>query len=99
VHGKRRSTASLDVFVAESPAPHSRLGLIVPKLGRRIVDRNLLKRRLREIGRRELLPELEASGRHMDVLLRARGRAYASDFDALALEAKEAVEVLCSVGS
>lgn len=99
VHGKRRTTASLDVFVTDSPAPHSRLGLIVPKLGRRIVDRNLLKRRLREIGRRDLLPGLDASGKHKDVLLRARGRAYRADFDVLALEAKEALEVLCSVGS
>jgi len=97
--GKRKTTASLDVFVAPSPAPHSRLGLIVPKLGRRIVDRNLLKRRLREIGRRTILPALDASGEHVDVLIRARGRAYGADFDALVREAGEAVEGLCSSAS
>jgi ribonuclease P protein component len=99
VHGKRKSTGSLDVFVGDSPAPHPRLGLIVPKLGRRIVDRNLLKRRLREIGRRQLLPPLAASGRRVDVLIRARGRAYESDFDTLAREAEGAVEALCWAGS
>ena len=87
------------MFVADSPAPHSRLGLIVPKLGRRIVDRNLLKRRLREIGRRQLLPSLDASGRRLDVLIRARGRAYGADFETLAREAGVAVEGLCSPGS
>jgi ribonuclease P protein component len=73
--------------------------LIVPKLGRRIVDRNLLKRRLREIGRRQVLPGLDALGRHVDVLVRARGRAYDTEFDVLAREAIEAVEGLCSAGS
>jgi ribonuclease P protein component len=73
--------------------------LIVPKLGRRIVDRNLLKRRLREIARRPLLPGLDAAGRHVDVLIRARGRAYGADFETLAREAGSAVEGLCSVGS
>jgi ribonuclease P protein component len=73
--------------------------LIVPKLGRRIVDRNLLKRRLREIGRRRLLPDLEAAGRRVDVLIRARHGAYSADFGTLATEAGEALEGLCSVGS
>ena len=71
----------------------------MPKLGRRIVDRNLLKRRLREIGRRRLLPALDSAGRQVDVLIRARARAYGADFDTLAREAEEAVEGLCSRGS
>jgi ribonuclease P protein component len=94
--GERSRTACLDVFVATSPVSHSRLGLIVPKLGRRIVDRNLLKRRLREIGRRDLLPALDASGRPLDVLIRARGQAYRIGYSQLALEVREAVEGLCS---
>jgi len=98
-HGKRKTTARLDVFVADAPAPHSRLGLIVPKLGRRIVDRNLLKRRLREIGRRQVLPALDATGRPTDVLIRVRARAYGSDFETLAAEAMRAVEGLCSARS
>jgi len=94
--GKHTRTPSLEVFVAGAPGPRSRLGLIVPKHGRRIVDRNLLKRRLREIGRRQILPELDSSGRRADVLIRARGRAYGVDFESLAREVREAVEGLCS---
>jgi ribonuclease P protein component len=64
-----------------------------------VVDRNLLKRRLREIGRREILPGLDSGGIRSDVLIRARGRAYDVDFDSLAREVKEAVEGLCSDAS
>ena len=94
--GKRRTTPSLDVFVGGAPGSRSRLGLIVPKHGRRIVDRNLLKRRLREIGRRQILPDLDSKGRRADVLIRARWRAYGVDFESLAREVREAVEGLCS---
>ncbi|HET9949948.1 MAG TPA: ribonuclease P protein component [Longimicrobiales bacterium] len=97
--GARRRTRSLEVFCAAAPAGRSRIGLIVPRHGRRVVDRNLLKRRLREIARREILPALDARGRPTDVLIRARGRAYAEDFEALAREVREAVEALCSDGS
>jgi len=94
--GKRGRTACLDVFVATSPVSHSRLGLIVPKLGRRIVDRNLLKRRLREIARRDVLPLLDASGKPRDVLIRVRGEAYRAGYSRLAVELQEALERLCS---
>lgn len=86
------------MYVAASTAARSRFGLIVPKHGRRIVDRNLLKRRLREIGRREILPSLEGRG-HTDVLVRARTGAYELEFDALSRELKSAVEGLCSRAS
>jgi ribonuclease P protein component len=97
--GKRRRTAHVDVFVTGAPGERSRLGLIVPKHGRRIVDRNRLKRRLREIGRRHILPQLDDGGTSADVLIRARGRAYGADFESLAREVKEAVEGLCSDAS
>jgi ribonuclease P protein component len=94
--GKRQRTASFDVFAAPSAAARSRLGLIVPKHGRRIVDRNLLKRRLREIGRRRVLPWLDDRGAKTDLLIRARASAYAAGFDALSREVTEAVEALWS---
>jgi ribonuclease P protein component len=84
------------VYVDVSATARSRLGLIVPKHGRQIVDRNLLKRRLREIGRRQILPALDARGTRWDVLIRARRAAYAAEFDTLAREVLEAVEGLCS---
>jgi ribonuclease P protein component len=94
--GTRKTSAHLEVFLGTPPGPRSRLGLIVPKHGRRIVDRNLLRRRLREIGRREVLPALDACGRPTDVLIRARGKAYGAEFETLAREVKRAVEGVCS---
>ncbi len=89
----------MDVFFAASPASRSRLGLIVPKHGRTIVERNRLKRRLREIGRRSILPRLDATGVHADVLIRAGRRAYGASFARLATEIGSAVEDWCSRGS
>lgn len=94
--GKRRRTSSLDVFSTASPVSRSRLGLIVPKHGRRIVDRNLVKRRLREIGRREVLPRLDDAGVSLDVLVRARRSAYDTGFTELLDELLEVTEALCS---
>ena len=94
--GKRKRTALLEVFFAPSPASRSRLGLIVPKHGQQIVDRNRVKRRLREIGRREVLPGLDASGVSSDVLIRARRKAYGASYEELLHSVQEAVEALCS---
>lgn len=94
--GKRKKTSNVEVFFAASPASRSRLGLIVPKHGRKIVERNLLKRRLREIGRRSVLPVLDAAGVHADVLLRARRQGYGAAFGELEEEVRSAVEELCS---
>ena len=94
--GKRKRTTNVDVFFTPSPASHSRLGLIVPKHGRKIVERNRLKRRLREIGRREVLPVMDASSRRGDLLIRARRAAYDAEFGHLRLDVHEAVEALCS---
>jgi ribonuclease P protein component len=54
--------------------------VVVPKHRRRIVDRNRLRRRLREIGRTELLPRLRRDERALDVLIRARPEAYEAPF-------------------
>jgi ribonuclease P protein component len=97
--GKRKRTTNVDVFLAPSPASFSRLGVVVAKHGRRIVDRNLLKRRLREIGRRRVLPELGTRGAAVDVLIRARGKAYEAKFEELAHDVMRAVEELWSQSS
>jgi ribonuclease P protein component len=102
--GKRRKTRHLDVFVFASPVAHSRLGLIVPKPrrktspdGRRVhgasVQRNRLKRRLREIGRIELLPRLACGA---DILIRARPEAYGAPFDMLRSELIALEDWICS---
>jgi len=86
----------VDVFLAASPAARSRLGLIVPKHGNKIVKRNLVKRRLREVGRRIILPWLDGRGLRVDVLVRARRSAYDASFATLAAEVTNAVEGLWS---
>jgi ribonuclease P protein component len=92
--GKRKKTRMMDVFFDASPVSHSRLGLIVPKHGRTIVDRNRLRRRLREIGRRELLPRLEQRGDSIDVLLRVHRRAYGASFVELRQDIESTMEAL-----
>jgi ribonuclease P protein component len=99
VRGERKKTRHLDVYLGTSPVPHCRLGLIVPKHGKRIVDRNLVKRRLREIGRRVALPRLDAAGHRLDFLVRARRSAYDADFGTLESEITGVVEELCSRSS
>ena len=66
----------MDVFDSPSPAAHSRVGLVVPRHKRTVVDRNRLKRRLREVLRQDVLPELRNRGMVVDVLVRARREAY-----------------------
>jgi ribonuclease P protein component len=96
--GKRKRTRHLDVFVAASPVSHARLGLVVPKHRHNSVQRNLVKRRLREIGRTELLPGLAGCARPLDVMVRARAEAYDAPFGALLAELRGVVEELCSAG-
>ena len=94
--GKRKKTSHLDVFFLSSESPEPRVGLIVPKYRRRVVDRNLLKRRLREIGRREAIPRLRIAGTSFDLLIRARREAYGASFKQLNRELGDLVEELCS---
>jgi len=68
----------------------------VGKQGHRVVERNRLKRRLRELGRTRLLPALYDAGLAVDVLLRARREAYEASFRTLAREVEEITEMVCS---
>jgi len=56
----------------------------VPRHGNSAVDRNKLKRRLREIVRAELLSEAAP----VDIVIRARQEAYGAPFEALVTELK-----------
>ncbi len=94
--GKRRKTRHLDAFVSPSPAAFPRLGVVVPKHKHTIVERNLVRRRLREIGRTVVLPAQRNSGAALDVLVRARPDAYAATFGQLRDELATLVEELCS---
>lgn len=83
------------MFVAESPVLRVRLAVVVPKHGRKIVERNRLKRRLRESARLELLPRCLDRGVALDVLIRARPPAYEAGFQQLRDEIRGLAEVLC----
>ena len=94
--GKRARTAHLDVFFAASPVARPRIGVLVPKHRHEIVERNCLKRRLRELGRTRVLPALRSAGRNMDVMVRARAEAYGASFADLRDEVDLMTEELCS---
>ena len=94
--GRRTRTASLEVLVLASDGARARVGWVVPKLGRRIVDRNKLKRRLREIGRKRVLVCLREAGLAADVLVRARTPAYRASYGQLEAEVMAVVEGACS---
>ena len=94
--GSRKKTPSLDVFFLASSASCNRWGIIVPKHRHSIVERNRVKRRLREIGRTRVLPRLREQGLALDVLVRARREAYGVGFRKLSDEIRSMTEDLCS---
>lgn len=68
----------------------------MPKHRHTVVERNRVKRRLREILRRAVMPRLEAAGLNLDVLVRARREAYHASFAELAGELTRWTEKRCS---
>ena len=83
----------LDVRVTASPSLCARVGIIVPKYGHIIVDRNRLRRRLRELVRLRMLPALRLAP-PTDVLIRALPRSYSASFEMLEREMEGIVERL-----
>lgn len=71
-----------------SPLSHPRVGLVVPKRGRTAVDRNRVKRRLRELVRLHVLPELSG----VDLVIRVRDEAYDAAFADLHRDLLKAVQ-------
>jgi ribonuclease P protein component len=63
----------------DNPVGHPRMGLIVPKFQSSAVARNRLRRRLREIWRRDIQPHQPAA----DLVIRARREAYGAVFSQL----------------
>jgi ribonuclease P protein component len=81
--GKRRRTDHLDLFTRPSPVDCSRLAVVVARSRHSAVQRNRLRRQLREIGRRQVLPVLKEA---TDVAVRARPAAYQASFETLQRE-------------
>ena len=82
--GRKHVSGPIELFVRPSPAGRPRLAVVVPRHGRTIVERNRLRRRLREIGRRDWLPGAVSRGAELDVVVRAKPAAYGASFEELA---------------
>jgi len=80
--GKRIRTGHLELRIVASLLHHPRIGFIVPKHGRSIVERNRLKRRLREIVRQNILQRIPS----VDMIVRTRPEAYSATFASLERE-------------
>lgn len=90
--GHRRRFARLDLAWCPNDIAHPRLAVIVPRHGETAVARNRLRRRLREVARREILPTLPP----LDVVIRARPPAYAADVPDLRAELDQWLQSLRS---
>ncbi len=66
----------LDFIWMDNTVGHPRLGLVVPRYQQTAVARNRLRRRLKELWRREVQPDEPAR----DLVIRARREAYAAAF-------------------
>ena len=77
--GRRRRFGHLEMIWTDNQTGHPRMGLIVPRFQSSAVARNRLRRRIREIWRRELQQHQPA----WDLVIRARREAYAADFTTL----------------
>ena len=95
--GKRIRTEHLEVRALASLLPHPRVGFIVPRYKHSAVDRNRLKRRLREIVRTGLLPLLAAQ-RPVDVVVRALPHAYDAEFATLQAQLARTVAAIRKAG-
>ena len=84
--GRRVRMRHLDIAWRPNAQGHARTGIVVPRFGKTAVARNRLRRRVREILRRELFAALPA----VDVVVRAKPAAYAAGFAVLRAELADA---------
>ncbi|MGH7531444.1 MAG: ribonuclease P protein component [Gemmatimonadales bacterium] len=80
--GRRHRTPHLELAWRHNALGHARTGLIVPRFGGSAVARNRLRRRLREIVRRDLLRQLPP----IDLVIRVKRSASAAPFAVLRAE-------------
>lgn len=83
--GKGLRTEHLHAQAAPSPLPYCRVAVVVGKHGHTVVERNRLRRRLRELARLSLIPDCA----NVDVVLRALPNAYRAEFTGLRGEVNE----------
>ena len=81
--GRRLVSGAVHVFVAAASSDRPRVAIVVPRFGHSAVQRNRLRRRLREIARTDWLPLAAERPLPLDVVLMARTAAYHASFDEL----------------
>jgi len=77
--GSRSRSGPLEVYRGISGTSSARAGIVVPRYGHTIVQRNRLKRRLREFVRTEWLPSAQRETPRPEIIVRARPGAYELD--------------------
>lgn len=92
--GRKHASGPLELFARPSPAGRPRLAVVVPRHGRTIVERNRVRRRLREVARREWLPGAVRRGVELDVVVRAGPGAYRASFEELARALSSGLEAV-----
>lgn len=91
--GRRRRCGSLDIYLRPVSAGHPpRIGVVVPRHGHTIVERNRLRRRLRELVRTGWLAEERERGAPRDLLVRAGAGAYGRSFAELHADLRDCLE-------
>lgn len=79
--GRRLRTSHLDLAFRANPRGHARVGIVVPRYQFTAVARNRLRRRVKEILRRLVLPLPTLPS--VDLVVRAKRAAYAASFGML----------------
>jgi len=85
--GRRLRTSCLDLAWRPNPMGHPRVAVVVPRFQFTAVARNRLRRRVKEILRRDALAALPA----VDLVVRAKRAAYAASFAVLRADVMDLV--------
>lgn len=92
--GRRLRTEHLEVRANDSLLSHARAAVVVGKHRHTIVERNRLRRRLRELVRTRLLPKTGG----IDLVVRSLPSAYDASFETLVIEMEKVAELLAQPG-
>lgn len=93
--GRRLRTEHLEVRANDSLLSHARAAVVVGKHRHSIVERNRLRRRLRELVRTRLLPTIGG----VDLVVRSLPSAYDASFDTLLMEIENVGKLLMQSGN
>ena len=88
--GRRLRTEHLEVRANDSLLSHARAAVVVGKHRHSIVERNRLRRRLRELLRTKVLPTIGG----VDLVVRSLPSAYEASFDVLLIEMENIAALL-----